>query len=133
VTTGAAAGNGAAAAGPTLNGLFVDVNGLGAEPNRGCSGGSADGGGAGGAAGAGAGGANENGEFGELKIEGTCCAGGCGAAGGGLVKGSGYSGIVLAAAENGFEAGMYCDGCAGCQSCSAGGVVGAAGVSSTFS
>ena len=131
--TGAAAGN-VVAAEATLNGLFADVNGLGAEPNRGSSGGSADGGGAAGAAGAGAGGANENGEFGELKIDGTCGAGGCGlAAGGGLVNGSGYAGMVLAAAENGFEAGMYCDGCAGSQSCVGSGVVGAPGVSSTFS
>src|ERR1700687_1168242 len=131
--TGAAGVNDVAAAGATLNGLFVDVNGLGAEPNRACSGGSTVVGGGGGAAGAAAGGANENGEFGELKMEGTCCSGGCFAAGGGLVKGSGYSGMVLAAAENGFDAGLCCDGCAGCQSPSAGGPAGAAGVSSTFS
>jgi hypothetical protein len=87
---------------PTLKGLFGDVNGVGA----GADGAGADGAGA---DGVGVGWANENGELGELKIEGTAgCGGdcgGCGEAAGGLVKGSGYSGIALAAAENGFGEG----------------------------
>jgi len=99
----------------TLNGLFGDVNGLGAavgafraaaEVHDGAVVGDSD------DAGADDDGANEKGELGELKIDGTagCAGGGAGrgaAAGGGLVNGSGYSGIVLAAAENGFGGGMY--------------------------
>jgi hypothetical protein len=64
--------------------------------------------GAAGAAGAAASGLKAKGEFGEVKIDGTAaCGGGAAGAGGatggsGVVNGSGYSGMVLAASENGF-------------------------------
>src|SRR6266508_3238002 len=92
-------------AAPTPNGLFGDVNALGAESNWIPAG--SDVAAVVGASGAGAWGAKENGEFGELKIEGTVDCGGAGAGGGGaagsgVVKGSGYCGMVLAASENGF-------------------------------
>ena len=85
----------------------------------------------GGAAAPDAGGAKENGELGELKIEGAAGGGGAAGFGGvtggsGVVNGSGYCGIVFAASENGFAVGMYCDSCAGCQSPGAGGASGAA-------
>jgi hypothetical protein len=139
--TAGAAGVNDVGADATLNGLFGDVNGLeGAALGVRAAADVQDGAvvGAACASGADAGGANENGELGELKIDGTAgCAGGGGAgrgaAGGGLVNGSGYSGIVLAAAENGFGGGMYCDCCAGCHSGVKGGAAGASGVSSAFS
>ena len=85
----------------------------------------------GGAAAPDADGANENGELGELKIEGAAGGGGGAGFGGvtggsGVVNGSGYWGIVFAASENGFGVGMYCDSCAGCQSPAVGGDSGAA-------
>src|SRR5438093_997423 len=130
-TNGLAAGGGA-----TLNGLFGEVKGLGAVAA--CAADTQWGAvvGAAGAAGADACGANANGELGELKIDGTVgCAGGVGggAAGGGLVNGSGYSGIVLAAAENGFGCGRYCDCWTGCHSGVNAGAAGASGVSSALS
>jgi hypothetical protein len=119
-------------------GLFAEVNGLGAI-SRACvvagvySGAVVYSGAAGGAAELVADGANENGELGELKIEGTAgCgggwAGGTAVAGGsGVVNGSGYCGIEFAASENGFAPGRYCDCCAGCQSGVTGGASGAGG------
>ena len=112
-------------AGPTPNGLPGEVNGLGAAGGGDC--------GAAGGAVVAADGANENGEFGDVKIEGIVGCGGAGAGGGaagGLVKGSGYCGMVLAAAENGFGEGMYCDCCGVSQSGVVGGDSGAAGDSS---
>src|SRR6266540_252590 len=111
-------------AAPTLNGLFGALKALGADAKGVASAVASDVVAAGGAACAD--GANLNGEFGELKIDGTVgWGGGAGGGGaGGLVKGSGYSGIALAAAENGFGVGMYCD----CWGVSQSGVVaGAAG------
>jgi hypothetical protein len=133
-TAGAAAVNDVGA-GALLNGLLGEVNGLdagvnGAAARAGAAAG-ADGGGA-----ASAGGANENGELGELKIDGTDGWDGAGAGGGaagGLVNGSGYSGIVLAAAENGFVGGTYWDCCSGCQSGVACGDAGGFEDSSVFS
>jgi len=129
--TGGAALNAVAA---TLKGLLGDENGLDGANGLGGATGVAAEAGVGAAGGATeACGANANGEFGELKIDGTAGPGGGGvggAAGGGLVNGSGYWGIVLAAAENGFGVGMYCDCCAGCQSGVTGGDAGAAADSS---
>ena len=140
-TTAGAAGANEVGADAMLKGLFGEVNGLGGGVGAFC----AEAGVHDGAvvrstcAGAGADdGANENGELGELKIDGTTgFAGAAGAAGGGaaggLVNGSGYSGIELAAAENGFGGGMYCDCWAGCHSGVNSGAAGASGVSSAFS